>query len=122
MDSHLWKHGRTGLVILQVGHLTKFLTLQLKPWQKPRETEKCSQLPCLYTTLLTTCLATTLYQEFCELEHGCGGLFTTAEIKQEAEQQGPISNEEIQHQELWWIKRAQNSAHQQPNFQADKLQ
>ena len=35
---------------------------------------------------------------------------------------GPISTEEIQHQELWWIKRAQNSAHQQPNFQADKLQ
>ena len=35
---------------------------------------------------------------------------------------GPISTEEIQHQELWWIKRAQSSAHQQPNFQADKLQ
>ena len=35
---------------------------------------------------------------------------------------GPISTEGIQHQELWWIKRAQNSAHQQPNFQADKLQ
>ena len=35
---------------------------------------------------------------------------------------GPISTEEIQHQELWWIKRAQNSANQQPKFQADKLQ
>ena len=35
---------------------------------------------------------------------------------------GPISTEEIQHQELWWIKRAQNSAHQQPNFQVDKPQ
>ena len=35
---------------------------------------------------------------------------------------GPISIEDIQHQELWWIKRAQSSAHQQPNFQADKLQ
>ena len=35
---------------------------------------------------------------------------------------GPISTEEIQYEELWWIKRAQNSAHQQPTFQADKLQ
>ena len=35
---------------------------------------------------------------------------------------GPISTEEVQYQELWWIKRAQNSAHQQPTFQADKLQ
>ena len=34
----------------------------------------------------------------------------------------PISTEEILNQELWWIKRAQKSAHQQPNFQADKLQ
>ena len=34
----------------------------------------------------------------------------------------PISTEEIRHQELWCIKRAQKSAHQQPNFQADKLQ
>ena len=28
----------------------------------------------------------------------------------------------MQHQELRWIKRAQTSVHQQPNFQADKLQ
>ena len=35
---------------------------------------------------------------------------------------GPISTEEIQHQELWWVKQAQRSAHQPPSFQADKLQ
>ena len=35
---------------------------------------------------------------------------------------GPISTEEIQDQELWWNKKAQNSTNQQPNFQADKLQ
>ena len=35
---------------------------------------------------------------------------------------GPISTEEIQHQELWWIKQAQQWAQQQPNYQADKLQ
>ena len=35
---------------------------------------------------------------------------------------GPISTEEIQHQELWWTNQAQQSAQQQPNFQADKLQ
>ena len=35
---------------------------------------------------------------------------------------GPISTEEIQHQELWWIKQAQQSAHQNPNFEADQLQ
>jgi len=27
------------------------------------------------------------YHEFCELEHGCGSLFTAAEIRQEAERQ-----------------------------------
>lgn len=35
---------------------------------------------------------------------------------------GPITTEEMQHQELWWVKQAQQSAHQQPNFQADQLQ
>ena len=34
---------------------------------------------------------------------------------------GPITTEEMQRQELWWIKQAQQSAQQQTNFQADKL-
>lgn len=35
---------------------------------------------------------------------------------------GPITTDEMQRQELWWIKQAQQSAQQQANFQADKLQ
>jgi len=35
---------------------------------------------------------------------------------------GPISTDEMQCQELWWIKQAQQSAQQQANFQADKRQ
>ena len=35
---------------------------------------------------------------------------------------GPITTEEMQRQEQWWIKQTQKSAQQQATFQADKLQ
>ena len=50
VDNHRWKHGPTCLVILQVGHLTLYWSLQLKPWQKPKKIEKFSPLPSPNTT------------------------------------------------------------------------
>ena len=38
------------------------------------------------------------------------------------QQSCPITTDEVQTQELWWIKQVQQSAQQQPCFQTDKLQ
>ena len=37
-------------------------------------------------------------------------------------QQGPISTQEVEQQELWWIKQAQKAAQNSSQFQADQLQ
>lgn len=83
VNSHLWKHGPDWLNA---------------PSNWPPD------------IILEPTAETMPYQKLCESVRGCGDSFITAEIKQETEMTGPISTEEIQHQELWWIKQAQQAS------------